>query len=118
MAGRRQSTPEPTEPVKRRGRPAATPEAREQELIMLAFDLVEKKLRDGTASSQETTHLLKLGSSREMVEQERIRAQVALDKAKIDSMAQAQNIENLMNEAMAAMQRYSPERPPDREFDD
>ena len=37
-------------------RPALTPEARENQLIALAVDLVEKRLIEGTASSQETTH--------------------------------------------------------------
>ena len=46
---------------KRKIRPALTPEARENQLIALAVDLVEKRLIEGTASSKETTHLLKLG---------------------------------------------------------
>ena len=37
-------------------RPALTPEARQNQLIALATDLVEKRLIEGTASSQETTH--------------------------------------------------------------
>ena len=45
-------------PVKR-GRPALTPEARENQLISLAIDLAEQQLRDGTASSQVITHYLK-----------------------------------------------------------
>ena len=40
----------------RKIRPALTPEARENQLISLAVDLVEQRLLDGTASSQETTH--------------------------------------------------------------
>lgn len=34
-------------------RPALTPEARQNQLIALATDLVEKRLIEGTASSQE-----------------------------------------------------------------
>ena len=40
---------------KRTIRPALTPEARENQLIELAMDLVEKRILEGTASSQETT---------------------------------------------------------------
>lgn len=36
--------------------PVTSDEAREQQLVSLALDLVEKRLREGTASSQETTH--------------------------------------------------------------
>ena len=42
----------------RKIRPALTPEARENQMIALAVDLVEQRLLDGTASSQETTHFL------------------------------------------------------------
>jgi len=35
----------------RRIRPALTPEARESQLISMATDLIEQRLRDGTASS-------------------------------------------------------------------
>ena len=43
-----------------KSRPALSPEAKENQMIALTFDLVEKRLRDGTASSQETTHFLKV----------------------------------------------------------
>lgn len=49
----------------RKIRPAISPEARDNQLIALAYNLVEKRLLEGTASSQETTHFLKLGSARE-----------------------------------------------------
>ena len=39
-------------------RPALTPDARENQMISLAMDLVEQRLRDGTASSAETTRLI------------------------------------------------------------
>ena len=47
--------------TERKTRPALTPEAREKQLVALAVDLVEKRLREGTASSQEVTHILKPG---------------------------------------------------------
>jgi hypothetical protein len=52
----------------KRIRPALNPEARENQLISLAIDLVEQRLLDGTASSQETTHFLKLGSMKARLE--------------------------------------------------
>ena len=52
----------------RKIRPAISPEARDNQLIALAYNLVEKRLLEGTASSQETTHFLKLGSARERQE--------------------------------------------------
>ena len=57
----------------RKVRPALNPEARENQLIALAVDLVEQRLLDGTASSQETTHFLKLGSMKNQLEMEKLR---------------------------------------------
>ena len=55
---------------KRTIRPALTPEARENQLIELAMDLAEKRILEGTASSQELTHFLKLGSQKARLEKE------------------------------------------------
>lgn len=88
-------------------RPALTPEARENQLIALAVDLVEQRLRDGTASSQETTHFLKLGSSRAKLERERLEVENKLIQAKADALESAKNIESLYKEAITAMRRYS-----------
>ena len=44
----------------RKQTPARTPEARENQLINLAVDETERRLRNGTASSQILTVLLKL----------------------------------------------------------
>ena len=53
-------------------RPALTPEARENQLISYAVDLVEQRLLNGTASSQETTHFLKLGSMKNRLEMQKL----------------------------------------------
>ena len=71
---------------KRRTRPALTPEAREKQLISLAVDLAEQQLRDGTASSQVISHFLKLGSTREELEKERLMEENRLLKAKTEAI--------------------------------
>jgi len=88
-------------------RPALTPEGREQQMISLAMDLVEERLRNGTASSQETTHFLKLGSIREQVALERERQEIELIKAKKQNLESVQRVEELYKDAMNAMKRYS-----------
>ena len=87
-------------------RPALTPEARENQLIALAIDLVEQRLIDGTASSQETTHFLKLASSKAKLEKERLELENELTKAETKSIQQADRIKALYTEAIAAMRRY------------
>lgn len=100
--------------------PATTPEGRENQLVSLAMDLVEKRMREGTASAQETTHFLKLGSSRESLEQERLRHENKLTEAKIEDIRMRGNVEELYKDALAAMSAYKGEKPPESfdEYDD
>ena len=91
----------------KRIRPALTPEARENQLISLAVDLVEQRLLDGSASSQETTHFLKLGSMKNQLEMEKLREENKLLKAKTESIQSAKRVEELYAEAINAMRRYS-----------
>ena len=94
-----------TEP--RKIRPALTPEARENQLIALAVDLVEQRLLDGTASSQETTHFLKLGSTKNKLEMEKLQEENRLLKAKTEALQSSKRVEELYSEAIKAMRRYS-----------
>ena len=94
-------------------RPALTPEGRESQMAALAMDLVEQRLRDGTASSQETTHFLKLVSSRAKLEQERLRLENDLVAAKTKALANAEEIKVLYEEALKAMRRYGGQGDPD-----
>lgn len=88
-------------------RPATSEEGREAQLVSLAIDLAERQLAEGTASSQVMTHYLKLGSTREKLEQERLRQENELLRAKVESYATAKNVEVLYAEALNAMRTYS-----------
>lgn len=88
-------------------KPATTPEARESEVIGLAIDLAEEQIRDGTASSQVITHFLKLGSSREQLEQQRLEHENELTRVKIESIESQKRVEEMYLEALNAMRRYS-----------
>lgn len=91
----------------RRPRPAMTPEARENQLIAMAYDLVEQRLIDGTATSQETTHFLKLGSMKARLEAEKLRKENELLEAKTEALQSAKRVEELYSEALNAMRAYS-----------
>lgn len=88
-------------------RPALTPESRENQLIALSVDLAEKQLREGTASSQVITHFLKLGSTKNQLELEKIRHENALLEAKTQSLQSAKRVEELYENALNAMKDYS-----------
>lgn len=92
--------------------PATTPEGRENQLIAAAVDLAEKQLLEGTASAQVISHYLKLGSSRERLEQERLRHENELTKAKIESFESQKRIEELYGNALKAMRSYAGETTP------
>ena len=87
--------------------PAMNPEDREDQMVALAFDLVEKRLREGTASAQETVHFLKFGSSRERLERDRLKSENELLRQKTESLQSSKNIELLYNEAIKAMKTYN-----------
>lgn len=101
----------------RRRRPATTPEAREQELSAAAYDLAEEQIRAGHASSQVITHFLKAGSSREILEQQKIRHENELMEVKRQQIEGQARVEELYLEALTAMKSYSGETP-DPEDDD
>lgn len=100
----------------RKIRPALTPEARENQLIALAVDLVEQRLLDGTASSQETTHFLKLGSMKNRLEMEKLQEENRLLKARTEALQSAKRVEELYSEAIKAMRRYSGQGSDDDEY--
>lgn len=90
----------------RRGRPALTPEARENQLISLAVDLVEQRLIDGTASAQETTHFLKLATRKAKLEADILEKQAKLIDAKTEALESSKRMEELYAQAISAMQVY------------
>lgn len=93
-------------PIKKRA-PGKTVEARENQLIALAVDLAEKQLLAGTASSQVITHYLKLGSTTERLEKEKLSKENELLRAKTESLKSAKKVEELYKNALDAMRNYS-----------
>ena len=89
-----------------RRRPATTPEAREQQLGSLAYDLAETRLANGTASASEVIYFLKANSIRERKELARLENDNLLTQAKIVQAGQADRMEGLMRDAMAAFTDY------------
>jgi hypothetical protein len=96
-----------SEPAKSRGKPATTPEGRENQLVSAATDLAEQQIREGTASSQVITHFLKLGSTRERLEQQRLEHENELTRVKIEAIESQKRVEELYLEALQAMRTYA-----------
>lgn len=91
---------------KKNSPPALTREGRENQLIDLTIDQVEKQLREGTASSQVLVHYLKLASTREKREKEKMEAEIELLRAKRDAARAEVERGELYKKAVEAMRRY------------
>lgn len=90
-----------------RKKTATSPENREKQLILLATDLAEQQLRNGTASAQVITHYLKLGSTKERVEREILERQAELITAKTETLKANKRMDEIYTDAIQAMKRYS-----------
>ena len=86
--------------------PALSPEDRENQLIAMAIDLTEKKMRDGTAPIGLITHYLKLATTREQLEKEKLRKEIALLEAKKLAAESEARVEELYAGAIRAMTSY------------
>lgn len=99
--------------------PGATAEARENELIALAYDLAEQRLLNGTATSQEVVHFLKMGSMRQREELEKLKKENELLVAKTEAIHSSVANEGFYMEVIAALRSYQPSQESDEdEYDD
>jgi hypothetical protein len=101
-----------------RRRPARTPEARDQQLASYAYDLAEKQLINGTASSAVHVHFLKVAGLREKRELARLENENLLTQAKIAQAGQADRMEGLLTNAMKAFTTYQGKEEDEEEDDD
>lgn len=86
--------------------PTLTLEGRENQLIAASYDLAEKRILEGTASSQELTYFLKAGSSKTRLELEKLRNENGLLRAKIEALEAQVNNEALLEKAFKAFRSY------------
>jgi hypothetical protein len=83
----------------------------ERQLGSLAYSLAKRQMEEGTASAQVITHFLKANSSREFLEQERIRMETEMLVAKKAQLESQARVEELYGEAIKAMRAYSGQEP-------
>lgn len=92
--------------VKRRQAPGKTIESRENQIIRLAYDLVEERIRKGTATSQEVTQFIKMGSTIAQLERTKLENENKLLQAKTDALESQKKIEELYAKAIKSMATY------------
>lgn len=87
--------------------PATTLEGRNDQMVEAAFNLVEKRLRDGSASAQETVHFLKMGSTQARLEQEKLRRENLVLETRVREMEDRSSGADMYNRALLAFRGYS-----------
>lgn len=92
--------------AKRKSTPARTPEGREQQLINLAVEETERRLKNGTASSQLISILLKLATTKAQLELEKLRSDISLQHAKEREIEEKSSNSDLFAKALAAFKGY------------
>lgn len=87
--------------------PATTIEGRNDQLIAAAFDLVERRLHDGTASAQETVHFLRMGTINQRLQEEKIRRENLVLEARVEELKNRSSGEELLAKALEAFKGYT-----------
>ena len=98
--------------------PARTPEGREQQLVGLAMDAVEKRIRNGTATAQELVYFLKAGSPSARYERDILEKKRELIIAKTEAIQSQKRVEELYANALKAMRSYSGDIDPGEDYED
>ena len=84
-----------------------SPEEHENRMIALAMSEVEDRIRKHTATSQELTHFLKLATTRERLEKEKLEREIEFLKAKKEALESTQQYEAMVKDALNSLKRYS-----------
>lgn len=95
--------------------PAISSEARDAQMASLAYDLVEQRMRDGTATSQETTYFLRLGNQNQKLEKKKLEKQIELLEAKTEQIKAAKRMDEVYMQAIGAFKIYGGEQEEDGE---
>lgn len=95
--------------------PTLTLEGRENQLIAASYDLAEKRILEGTASSQELTYFLKAGSSKMRLEMEKLREENKMLRAKTEALKAQVSNEALLDKALRAFRSYRGEEEEDED---
>lgn len=87
--------------------PALTPDGRIKQMTALAMNLVEERIRNGTASAQEVTTILKMGSEHAQLELDKLRVETELAQAKKEAIDAQRDTGEKYIKALEAMRWYS-----------
>lgn len=87
--------------------PAMNLEDQEDQLVSLAVDLAMKRLREGTASNQLISEIIKLGTVKERLSREKLQRENDMLRAKTEAIEASRRNAELYENAINAMRVYS-----------
>lgn len=87
--------------------PARNPENRENQLVELAYNLAEQRLRDGTASAQEVVHFLRMGAAKTQLEKKKLEIETELAMSKKELIESNKRSEEKYQQALDAFRIYN-----------
>jgi len=82
------------------------PEAREKQLVNLAYNEAERLMQEGKAPPSVINHFLKIGSTREQKELKKLEAEVVLTETKVNQIDKSSTSEETARKAIEAMRSY------------
>lgn len=88
-------------------RKAKTPEARENQIIDMAIDLAEKQIEEGTVSPMVLAHYIRMGSTKERLEREKLKKENEHLQAKIEALQFTRETGERYEAALRAFASYS-----------
>lgn len=91
---------------KRGSPPGKTPETREKQLISMATNEAERRIADGSATSQLLVHFLKLGTTKYELEKEKIKQENMLLEAKTNALKAEKELQELNDKVLASLKEY------------
>ena len=87
--------------------PALTAEDREDQLIALAYDVAEERLRDRTASNQLVAEILRNGTIKERLQKEKLQRENEMLRAKTEAIKAQKHTDEIYRKALDAMRTYA-----------
>lgn len=92
---------------KKKRRPAASKWEQEQIIAGLAMDLIEQRIRDGTASNQLLAQIHKDNTLKAELERQKLEEENKLLKAKTEALEREKEMSVDLKEVMDALRKYS-----------
>lgn len=85
-----------------------TAEEAEDQLVSLAVNLAMKRLQDETASNQLIAEVLKLGTTKERLQKEKLKKENELLRAKTEALNSQKSSEEFYSRVLDALHSYAP----------